>query len=90
MSLFEMFEPNGTNPKSPKTAFLNYMRQFGGRRTVPLFNIKLGRHVYFIGHVLSVLFPLFYTFGQQIFDLSVYRTEVVLCPGSNGVIKLCG
>jgi hypothetical protein len=34
--------------------------------------------------ILPVLVPLFapfYTFGQQVFNLSVYRSKIVCCPG---------
>ena len=43
-----------------------------------------------IGNVLSVFLPLFYAFCQQILDLTVDGTEIILCPRGNGVVKLRG
>ena len=39
------------------------------------------------GYVTAVFLPLLDTFRQQILDLTVYRTEIVLCPGGDGVVQ---
>lgn len=52
------------------------------------FYIQLGWDVELIGNVFSVLFTLTDTLGQEIFDLSVHRTEVILCPCGDSIIQL--
>ena len=42
------------------------------------------------GYVASVLFSLFDAFCQQVLDLSVDASEVILRPGGKGVVELCG
>ena len=50
--------------------------------------IELRRHVDLFADVLTVLFPLAHTFGQQIFDLAIDGTEIVLRPGGDGGVEL--
>ena len=50
--------------------------------------IELGRQVDLFAEVLTVLFPLAHAFGQQIFDLAIDGTEIVLRPGGDGVVEL--
>jgi len=52
------------------------------------FYIQLGWDVELVGDVFSVLFTLSDAFGQEIFDLSVHRSEVILCPCGDRVIEL--
>ena len=51
-----------------------------------LLNINFKRFVQRLGNIFPVLFALFYAFGQKIFDLTVYRTKIILRPGCQGVI----
>ena len=53
-------------------------------------DVQVGRGVYFIGNVFSVLFPLAHTFGQKVFYLSVDGAEIVLRPSGDGVVQLGG
>lgn len=65
----------------------------GGTKTVPpfqLWNVKLGRDVDLVGNVLPVLLALAHAFRKQIFDLSVYGTEVVFRPCGNCIIQFWG
>lgn len=55
-----------------------------------LFNIQLWRDIDFVGDIFAVFLPLTDAFGQKIFDLTVDRAEIVLCPSSDGVVELCG
>lgn len=55
-----------------------------------LLDIQFGRDVDFVGNIFAVLFALPDTFGQQIFNLSVHGTKVILRPGSNGMIQFFG
>ena len=52
------------------------------------FNIQFYRHVDLVGDILSVFLPLADTLGEQLLDLTVYRAEIVLRPGSDGGIQL--
>ena len=52
--------------------------------------VKLRRHVYLVRHVFAVLLSLPYALGEKIFDLPVYAPEIVLCPRSECIVKLCG
>ena len=53
-----------------------------------LFNIQFRRYVDLVGHVLAVFLSLAHAFGQEVLDLTVERTEIVLRPRRKGVIKL--
>lgn len=53
-------------------------------------NIQFGWYIQFIGNIFSVLFPLSDAFAEQIFDLSVHRAKIILCPGGNCRIELGG
>lgn len=49
-------------------------------------NIKFWRNVKFVRDIFSILFSLSDAFCQQIFNLSVYRTEIIFRPGCNGIV----
>ena len=70
--------------------FLQVLTFFAGnvRRTFSLTDIQLRRNIQFIGHVFSVLFALSDAFGEQVFYLSVYRAEIILCPCCDCIIQL--
>ena len=50
-------------------------------------NIQFRRLIQSFRNIFAVLFALAYTLGKKIFNLSVDRAEVVLCPGCDLVIK---
>ena len=68
--------------KKYPSAFEKNGRYFALRNVQLRWNVQLG------GNVFSVLFALAYTLAKQIFDLTVYRAEIVLSPSGNGVIQL--
>ena len=43
---------------------------------------------------MELLFPVFlslpYALRQQVFDLPVDGAEIILCPGCDGIVQLCG
>ena len=39
------------------------------------------------GYIFAIFLTLSDTFCQQILNLSVDRTEIILCPGCDGIIK---
>ena len=53
-------------------------------------NIQLGRNIDLIRDVFPILFSLSDAFGEQIFDLTVHRAKIILCPGGNGGVELGG
>lgn len=53
-----------------------------------LFYVKLDRFVYRIRNVFTVFLALLHAFGQQIFYLPVYGTEIILRPRGYCVIQL--
>ena len=53
-----------------------------------LLDIQFGRHVDLVRDVLAVLFALTHTLGEQILDLPVHRTEVILSPRGKGIVEL--
>ena len=53
-----------------------------------LFDIQFRRHVDLIRDVFAVLFPLTDALSEEIFDLTIHRAEVILCPGSKGIVEL--
>ena len=53
-------------------------------------NIQFGRNVDLVRDVFPVLFPLSDAFCEQIFDLPVYRAEIILRPSGNGDVELWG
>ena len=55
-----------------------------------LFNIQLRRDIDFVGDVFSVFLSLADAFGQQVFDLTVDRAEIVLRPRGDGIVELSG
>ena len=50
-------------------------------------DVQVGRGVYFVGNVFSVLFHLAHTFGQKVFYLPVDGAEIVLRPSGDGVVQ---
>ena len=53
-----------------------------------LFDVDVQGFVELGGHIFAVLLSLPDALGQEVFDLSVDGTEVVLCPCGDGVIEL--
>ena len=51
-------------------------------------NIQLWWHVDFVGDVPSVLFSLSDTLRKKVFDLTVDRAEIILCPCGDRLVKL--
>ena len=51
-------------------------------------DVHIKRSINFIGYIFAVLFALFNALGQQIFNLTVDRAEVVLRPCGDIVIQL--
>lgn len=51
--------------------------------------IQFWRDVQLVGDIFPVLFALTHALGKQIFDLSVHRAEVILCPCRDSVVQLC-
>ena len=52
--------------------------------------LEIGRLIDFVRDIFSALFVLLYAFGQDIFDLTVDRAEVLLCPRRELVVQLLG
>ena len=61
---------------------------FCTRLPLILFDIQFRRHIDLVGDILTVLLPLTDALGEEILDLTVHRAEVILCPGSNGIVEL--
>ena len=53
-----------------------------------LSDVDIERLIQLVGHVFPILFSLPDALGQEVLDLSVDGTEVVLGPRGDGVIKL--
>ena len=54
-----------------------------------LLYIQFWWHIHLVRYIFSILFSLPDTFGQQIFDLPIYRTEIIFCPSCNCIIQFC-
>ena len=68
--------------KSKQKCFGNFPKHFC------LLDIQFWWEVDLVGDVFAVLFALAHALGEEIFDLPVHRAEVVLGPGSKGVVEL--
>ena len=53
-------------------------------------DFEIGRLVDFIRDIFSALFVLLYAFGQNVFDLTVDRAEVLLRPRRELIVQLLG
>lgn len=51
-------------------------------------DINIQRRINFLADIFSVLLPLLYTFRQQIFNLTIDRAKVILCPCGYGIVQL--
>lgn len=67
--------------------FLKALVQFCANAFILLY-IQLGWYVYVLAHIFTVLFALTNAFGQQVFNLSVYRAEIIFRPGGYCVVQL--
>ena len=85
--------PYRTQPKRVLETFLD---EAGGEtlergtvpsfQTVPVSYIELGRLIQRVGDIPAVFLSLADAFREQIFDLPVYGTKIILCPLGNSIV----
>ena len=82
LRFFHSFDLTKTNDNTKTRAVMTRVRF--------LFDIELWRNIQFVRDIFPVFFALTNTFREQIFDLSVHGSEIILRPCGDCRIELWG